>query len=444
VTDSARGNGSNDASGARRPSDAGVSMTRIGGRAAVVLGVLALTNVFAYAARNGLFTVYPDLRARFDLRDAKLGLLTTAFIIPHALATLPFGWAGDRFDRRRVIAFGMAIAGVAGALGALATTTTELVISRAFVGFGTAAVVPIANTILGQLFEGSRKASRMAFFNLGVLFGGVVGLGAGQIVGFPAVVVVLAIPGVVLGLGVLALPVPPYRAPHAPVPIGLYFAELGTQFIADGRALLRSRTLRWLIASTVFMAFAAGGFNAWLIEFLEHDKGMSKSAATSLLMVAMCGAVAGILAGGRIADRLRRRTPAGRLWTIALGMALTAPCTAACIVLPPGPTLYVASVATMFFISWYHAPMAVSVDDLAPPARSVAAQGLVIGVMHLLGTAPSSYVVGAISDRASLYAAMWVPTGGLVVAAACMALATPSFAADSRAARAGEPAPGSL
>src|SRR5512144_1704670 len=100
------------------------------GRAATILGCLATANLFAYAARNGLFAVYDDLRDRFGLHDAKLGLLATAFIVPHALATLPFGWAGDRFDRRRVIAFGMLLASLAGAAGALATTMTQLVASR--------------------------------------------------------------------------------------------------------------------------------------------------------------------------------------------------------------------------------------------------------------------------------------------------------------------------
>jgi len=106
-----------------------------------------------------------------------------------------------------------------------------------------------------------------------------------------------------------------------------------------------------------------------------------------------------------------------------------------CIELPPGPALYAASIATMFFISWYHAPMAASVDDLAPPARAVAAQGLVIFTMHLLGTASASYVIGAVSDARSLYVAMYVPTAGLVVAALAMIAATPTFAIDSIAAR---------
>ena len=400
---------------------------------ATVLGVLAATNLVAYAARNGLFTVYPDLRARFGLHDARLGLLTTAFLVPHALATLPFGWAGDRFDRRRVIALGMLLASVAGAAGAMATTTAELVVSRALVGVGAAAVVPLANSIIGQLYEGPRKASRMAIFNLGVLLGGVVGFGAGLALGFPGVVVALAIPGTLLALWILLLPVP-HELPRGS-DAGAGIAGYVGAFVREARELLAIRTLRWLIASTTAMAFAAGGYNAWLIDFLERDKHMSQGDATELLSVAMVGAVAGILAGGRISDQLQRRWAAGRLWTIVLGMVLATPCAIAAIELPPGAPLYVAGVATMFFMFWYHAPIAVSVDDLAPAGRSVAAQGLVIFTMHLVGTAPSSWVLGEVSDRTSIYTAMWVPTVLLVVAAVCMAIATPSFARDRRASR---------
>jgi predicted MFS family arabinose efflux permease len=348
---------------------------------------------------------------------------------------LPFGWAGDRYDRRRVIALGMLIASVAGALGAFATNTVELVISRAFVGFGTAAVVPVANSIIGQLYEGPRKASRMSIFNLGLLFGGVAGFGAGLAFGFPAVVIALAIPGALCSLLVLALPVPPHPAARAgDAGVSQELMRMARGFFADARELVRIRTLRWLMASTTAMAFAAGGYNAWLIDFLEKDKGMSENAATSLLSASGVGAIAGVLCGSRLADALRRRRTNGRLLVIAMGMSLTLPSAIAAIEAPPGVGLYIAGVATMFFISWYHAPMAVSVDDLAPPERVVAAQGLVIFVMHLVGTSPSSFVVGEVSQRTSIYTAMWVPTGGLVVAALCMLTASASFAADHAAA----------
>ncbi len=417
------------------------------GAAWTVLAVLALTNLASYAARNSLFNLYDDLRAKFGLHDAKLGLLTTAFLIPHALATLPFGWAGDRYDRRYVIAVGMAIASIAGAAGAFATTVPELVISRAFVGLGTAAVVPVANSILGQMFDGPGKASRMAIFNLGLLFGGAAGFVIGGALGFPVVVVAMGVPGLALALAMLALPVPPHpghQTASAPAGASGYFTSVGRTFIAEARELLEIRTLRWIILSTIAMAFAAGGFNAWLIDFLEQDKLMSKAAATNLVTIGLTGAFAGVVAGARIADVMRRRNIAGRLWTMTLGMALTIPSGILCIELSPGPALYIAGIATFFFSFWYHAPMAVTVDDLAPPSRVVAAQGLVIFTMHILGTAPSSWITGAVSEAYSAHTAIWVPTSALGFAVVFMAMATRTFAADHARAKAGEPAPASL
>lgn len=400
-----------------------------------ILAVLALTNLVSYAARNALFTVYPDLHARFLIDDAQIGLLQTAFMLPHAAATLPFGWAGDRYDRRRVIGVGMVLASLAGAAGALGSSYGVLSLSRACVGLGTAAVVPVANSILAQIFEGPKKASRLSIFNLGLFLGGVIGFATGIIVGFPLVVLTLAVPGLVLAVWIQRLPVPTHAAPPPSEPWWRYLAQFTTRFSGEARALLAIKTLRWIVASTTAMAFAAGGYNAWLKEFLTREKGMSEQQATAMLILSLFGGLSGILVGGRIADALRTRFPNGRLWTIAIGMTLTIPCAIFAIELPAGPALYVAGVATIFFLSWYHAPIAASVDDLAPDGKRVAAQGLVIFTMHMIGTAPSSWIVGEVSERSTLRTAMWVPTFALLVAALCMVIATRSFAADHATAR---------
>src|SRR5262245_8731123 len=160
-----------------------------------ILAALTLTNLVAYAARNELLVVFPDLHARFGIDDIQFGLLQTVFMLPHAAATLPFGWAGDRYDRRGVIAVGIVLASLAGAAGAIGHSFWGLAASRACVGLGTAAVVPVANSILGQIFEGPLKASRLSIFNLGLFLGGVTGFAAGIALGFPVVVIALAAPG---------------------------------------------------------------------------------------------------------------------------------------------------------------------------------------------------------------------------------------------------------
>jgi MFS family permease len=251
-------------------------------------------------------------------------------------------------------------------------------------------------------------------------------------------VIVLGVPGLVLAAVLSGLAVPAHRTPRPDVAWWRYLANVASHFVSEVAVLIRIRTLRWIIASATAMSFAGGGYTAWLKELLTREKHLTESEASTLLALSLFGGLGGILSGGRIADAARRRGVSGRLWTSVVGMVLTIPCAALAIELPNSWQLYVAGISTLYFFSWYHAPIAASIDDIAPHDRSVAAQGLVIFTMHMIGTAPSSWVVGEVSQHTSLKIAMWVPTVGLGVGAVCMAIATSTFASDHKRARAGD------
>ena len=181
------------------------------------------------------------------------------------------------------------------------------------------------------------------------------------------------------------------------------------------------------MGSATAMAFAAGGYLAWLLDFLGKERHLGEAGAVRVLGVALFGGLAGVVTGGRLADRLRRRWPAGRMIAIVIGMTATVPCALACLYGPGGAFLYAGSVLMMFFVSWYHGPIAASVDDLAPPERAATAQSLVIFVMHAAGTAPAWWIVGAVSDATSLTTAMLVPTAMVALAALLMSRAAATY-----------------
>ncbi|HUQ07866.1 MAG TPA: MFS transporter [Kofleriaceae bacterium] len=390
-----------------------------------VLSLFALANLLSYASRNVPFAVYDDLRAAYFVDDGQLGWLGTAFILPHALATLPVGWFGDRVDRRRLVALGLVIASVGSVLGAVAPTFELVLASRFLVGFGLAAIVPVANAIIGDSFGGAKKAFALAIFNLGLFLGGVAGFGVGAALGFPLGWIVIAAPAVVVAGALLAIELPPGPPPSESL------SRSTTKLRRDAVIILRIPTVRRLMAATTVMAFAAGGMQAWLLDFLQNEKHMSKGAATTLLGICMVGGLAGVVAGGRVADRLSRGRVWGRPGAIALGMALTVPCAAGCVFAPDGPLLYAASMGTMFFISWYHGPMAASVDDVAPGPLAATAQAVVIAFMHLVGTAPSSRVIGELYEQWGRREAMMVATAAVAVAALLTARAFSTFGSDA-------------
>jgi MFS family permease len=394
------------------------------------LGVLALANLVNYGLRNSYQPLYDGLRTRFHFSDGELGFIGFTYMFAHAAATLPMGWAGDRVDRRRLIALGLGLASIGAAAAGVAEGMVSLAAARALSGLGTAAVVPVANSILGEAFDGPKKAIALALFNLGLILGGVAGFGVGAGVGFPGTFFVFAIPAALLVGAVATLPVPPRRG-------GVKVTGGLAQFIDDARGLLRLRPLRWLMASSTAMAFATGGYLGWLLDFLQHERHMSKPDATSVLGVSIIGALAGVIVGGRIGDRLRVRHAAGRLYAIVIGLGITVPCALVCILSPPGPFLYIGAVLTMFFVSWYHGPIAASVDDLAAGERAATAQAIVIFSMHALGTGPGWWVVGEIAGATSLTTAMLANTGMVVLAAILMARAARVWGPGGGSARSG-------
>jgi MFS family permease len=378
------------------------------------LGVLALANLVNYGLRNSFQPLYDDLRARFGFSDGALGFIGFAYMFAHATATLPMGWAGDRFDRRRLIALGLGIAAIASAASAASHGLVAMSLARAGCGLGTAVIVPVANSILGEAFDGPRKAVSLAVFNLGLLIGGAAGIGVGTAAGFPATWYGFAASAAVLVGLVATLPVPPRRVGADPAAGGV------RALVTDARALLAIRPLRWLLASATAMAFATGGYLGWMLKFLHDEKGMTPDAAQLVLIIAMLGGLAGVITGGRVGDLLRRRWRAGRLVAICVGLGTAVPCALVCIYAPVGPILYVATLFTMFFVSWYHGPIAASVDDLAPAGRAATAQALVIFSMHAIGTGPAWLLIGVISGATSLTTAMVANTAMVVVAVLLM------------------------
>ena len=383
----------------------------------MVLGVLALANLLHYANRNVVVTMYDDLRAAFSVSFAELGLLTTVYTVAHAVATIAVGWLADRFDRRRVLAAGMLLWSSAALGASLATNSTSLLIWRGLLGAGTACCAPVAIAIICNAFPASRKGRSVSIFNVGLFIGGLIGPTIGQAIGFPLGFIVVALPGFALAYVILRIDVP--KTVKAPSSAESSRHRLG------GLAVLRASTMRWTIVGAILMAFAASSYVAWFYDFLHNVKRASESQALTLLVAGGVAGLMGVLAGGVIGDRLFRSRPYGRQLTIVIGFGASVPLAIAAIVLDLSVLFYVCSWFLMFFITWYHAPLAASVDDLVPTERAASAQGIYIAAMHLLGTAPAPYLVGKLAERVGLEKALYLPTVAMLGAALAFAASLP-------------------
>jgi EmrB/QacA subfamily drug resistance transporter len=127
-----------------------------------------------------------------------------------------FGVLGDRFGRRRFLAVGMALFGLASLASAYAQSPGQLIGARALMGIGAAAIMPATLSIISNVFHPRERARAIA------LWAGAVGLGVaiGPIVGGALLehfwwgsVFLINVPVVLLGLALVGWLVPESRDP---------------------------------------------------------------------------------------------------------------------------------------------------------------------------------------------------------------------------------------
>lgn len=90
----------------------------------------------SYGFRVVNAVIAPDLVADINLGPSALGMLTSIYFISFASFQLPLGVLLDRYGPRRTEAVLLLFAGLGALLFSRADTLTELVVGRAFIGFG--------------------------------------------------------------------------------------------------------------------------------------------------------------------------------------------------------------------------------------------------------------------------------------------------------------------
>jgi EmrB/QacA subfamily drug resistance transporter len=144
-----------------------------------VLGLTSTAYFMVLLDAGVVFTALPAMQRSLHANLASLQWTVTSYGIGFAAGIITAAALGDRFGRRRVFNFGLALFTLASAACALAPNATDLVMARTVQGLGAAAVLPLSLTILTTSFPAQRRG-----FIVGI-YGGLAGLAlaAGPIIG---------------------------------------------------------------------------------------------------------------------------------------------------------------------------------------------------------------------------------------------------------------------
>jgi MFS family permease len=148
-----------------------------------VLGVLVVVYVFNFLDRQIISILAERIRQDLAVSDAQLGFLYgTAFAVFYAMFGIPLGRLADTWDRRRLIALGLAAWSGMTALSGFARSFPELAAARIGVGIGEASAAPAAYSLLSDWFPAARRATALAIYSSGIYLGAGLGLGVGGVI----------------------------------------------------------------------------------------------------------------------------------------------------------------------------------------------------------------------------------------------------------------------
>src|SRR5262249_46322044 len=135
---------------------------------AFTLALLFAINFMNFYDRQVVGAVGERIKQEWDLSDAQLSALTTAFVLLYAAVGVPLGHWADVGRRKYILAGGVIVWSAFTALSGIAWGFAALFVFRLGVGVGEASCAPAANSLLGDLFPPEQRARAISVFMLGL------------------------------------------------------------------------------------------------------------------------------------------------------------------------------------------------------------------------------------------------------------------------------------
>ncbi|HZS45407.1 MAG TPA: MFS transporter [Blastocatellia bacterium] len=424
-----------------------------------VLALLAVINLLNYIDRTIVAAVETDIQAALKLNDEQFGEVLAILIISYTVLSPLFGRLGDKGDRRRLIAIGIAIWSIATALAGLAQSYHQLLLARSLIGVGEASYATIAPSLISDVFPKEKRGTALGIFFAAIPLGFALGYILGGLApyfdqsfglhrGWRPTMFIVGGPGLVMAAITYWFMKEPKRgafdeddttevdegellkaAPQVLVrlhesfvkwlnglPEGFKKTAIGG-YLVDRLGIYTSSFVvyaglltvgTFLLASLGYTAltFGLGALSNWVPKFLEVDKGLDPRTATkSLGLIILIAGFIGTFSGGAISDWLLKYTK--RAYFFVCGVTVLIAVVPSMISFAsPNQSVYLSCIfisVTLLFMG--NAPVnAIIVNSVAPNLRA-SAVALNILMIHVMGDAVSGVAVGSLSTSIEQHAA---------------------------------------
>src|SRR3977135_1915692 len=117
----------------------------------------------------------PYMQGSVSASQDQITWVLTAYIVAAAIMTPPTGFLAGRFGRKRLFIVSVAGFTIASMLCGIAESLVQIVLFRILQGMFGAALVPLSQSVLIDIYPQERRGSAMALFGIAVMVGPVLG-----------------------------------------------------------------------------------------------------------------------------------------------------------------------------------------------------------------------------------------------------------------------------
>jgi MFS family permease len=384
-----------------------------------LLFILTGLNLFNYLDRYVLSAVLSPLQDELGINNGQAGRLVTAFMIGYFVTSPVFGWLGDRFPRKWLIAAGILVWSFGTMLTGFAPTFVSMICFRVLVGLGEASYATISPSLISDSFNPQKRNNAITIFYVAIPVGAALGTILGGFIaahwGWRHAFIWAGAPGLLFALVLL-----PFAEPQRGQAEGRASEAAQKPTVRDITRLFSMPDYLLVVLGYTAYTFAGGAFGHWGPTFLHRAHGVAVAhAGTFFGAVLVVAGLLGTMIGGFAATAWHKRNPAGYAWTLGLSVLVAAPLAFAAFLVQDRFWSMAFLATAMFFIFLSTGPVNTLILETVPINLRASAMAVSIFMIHLFGDMWSPEIVGRIADATgSLQKAVLILPVALIVSAA--------------------------
>jgi len=373
--------------------------------------ILTYINLINYMDRYTIAGILTQVQDYYSISDTQAGFLQTIFVLSYMIFAPVFGYLGDRYSRKWIMAVGVGIWVLAVLVGSFMQDFTAFLIVRAIVGVGEASYSTIAPTIISDMFVKDARSKMLALFYFAIPVGSGLGYVVGQglasafgewqysMRGTP----VLGTIAVLLIIFVLVDPPRGAAEGQENLEASSYWEDL--------KHLFTNKSFMLSTLGFTCVAFCTGALSWWGPKFLEtsilamEEKAPRQINISSVAFVfgvmTMVAGIIGVPCGAILSTKLKIKFPRADPVICGIGLSITTFLFFISLMWGAEENIILAFVLIFIGEISLNLNWSIVADMLlyvVSPTRRGTAEALQILVSHALGDAGSPFLIGVITD----------------------------------------------